>query len=191
MIPEDDFHLINLSGDPPGQNAIGTSTVFKKKYPFKNVLQKVGYQRSVYGLCLCQNTTETGRDGEKMFILGQGHWWYACEGTTAEGRAQIRQACFCTREAFFEASNHNWAMNKGRDTKAEVTWQNCYDGEWSGELMCETRVPEVRARISDQSTEATVHRMHWMHPPGSEHQPSIWVCSTGLASPLKCSVTAL
>ena len=67
----------------PEQISIGTRKAWKDDNVFRYTMKSIAgaNDRGVY---VCPTTTETGRDGEQMFILFSDGHWYACEGTLAE-----------------------------------------------------------------------------------------------------------
>ncbi len=132
-----------LASGLPKQISIGTTKAFKNGYAFHYTMKSIAgaNDRGVY---VCPTTTETGRDGEQMFILFSEGYWYACEGTFEENVAnpfEIRQACFRTKADFWKADWHSWDMNGSRDNTPGCKYRDGQwsAGEWSGELWCATK----------------------------------------------------
>ena len=127
-------------GAMPQRIAIGTVKAFRNGYDYryeKHIMSGHG-SRCLY---VCDTPTETGLPGEKIFIISDGEYWYACEGTVEAGRFDVRQACFRTKASFWEADWHAWEINGSRHDQpgrqyADGQWTS---GSWSGELQCETR----------------------------------------------------
>ena len=131
-----------LASDLPKQISIGTAKAFKDGYAFHYTMTFIegANDRGVY---VCPTTTETGREGEQMFILFSEGYWYACEGKFAcpENQFEIRQACFRTTADFWKSEWHSWEINSRRDNTPgrKYTDGQWSAGEWSGALRCETK----------------------------------------------------
>ena len=131
-----------LASGLPKQISIGTTKAFKNGYAFHYTMKSIAgaNDRGVY---VSPTTTETGRDGEQMFILFSEGYWYACEGKFAcpENQFEIRQACFRATADFWKSEWHSWEINSRRDNTPgrKYTDGQWSAGEWSGALRCETK----------------------------------------------------
>ena len=131
-----------LASGLPKQISIGTANAFKDGYAFHCTMTFIEGANDK-GAYTCPSTTETGRDGEQMFILFAEGYWHACEGKLAEAENlfEIRQACFRTTADFWTADWHSWEMNCRRDKEPgrKYTDGQWSAGEWGGALWCETK----------------------------------------------------
>ncbi len=79
-----------FASDLPEQISIWTTNVY--------VLGGIAFQYTMRfidgendrGIYVCPTTTETGRDGEQMFILFSEGYWYVCEGNLHVQRNRVR-----------------------------------------------------------------------------------------------------
>lgn len=123
--------------DIPVGIGVGTTRAWRNNYAFMyNLVELSGFK-----LHVCNQVTETGLPGEKLFIVGHGGFWYACEGTMRNGEQSIRQACFRTREDYWERGWHSWEVNSDRHTGPFPRYSDGWwmAGTWNGDLLCETR----------------------------------------------------
>ena len=131
-----------LASGLPKQISIGTANAFKDGYAFHYTMTFIEGANDK-GVYVCPSTTETGRDGEQMFILFAEGYWHACEGkfADAENLFEIRQACFRTTADFWTADWHSWEMNCRRDKEPgrKYTDGQWFAGEWAGALWCQTK----------------------------------------------------
>ena len=112
---------------------IGTKKAYANAWPFPYV--------NVDGIYVCSTqTTENGQDGEILAILPAlsptGHWFVALEGKMVNGHFVPRQACFHTKDNFWETGWHNWETNQ-KVCKDDQVPDPEWDSEWS--LKCETK----------------------------------------------------
>ena len=118
--------------------AIGTPPAWEQGYYFMLNLVQVTDELAIY---VSDQVTEFGLPNEKMFIIGHRPYWYACEGTFADGDQGIRQAVFRTCERFWEPGLHCWQTNKDvhtetKDKYADGKWM---EGRWDDSMECLTR----------------------------------------------------
>ena len=142
-----------FASDLPEQISIWTTNVY--------VLGGIAFQYTMRfidgendrGIYVCPTTTETGRDGEQMFILFSEGYWYVCEGkfACAKKPCEIRQACFRTRADFWKSEWHSWEINVRRDNTPgrKYTDGQWSAGKWSGALWCETTQTAQFTRAAD------------------------------------------
>ena len=83
----------------PAEIGIGTMSAWKNNDPFMYRMVQV---HEDYGVYVCNKVTDYGLPGEMMFIIGDGTYWYACEGIWQDGNQTIRQAVFRTQENSWE-----------------------------------------------------------------------------------------
>ena len=122
----------------PSEIGIGTPPAWEQGYHFVYGMVQVSDELAIY---VSDQVTEFGLPNEKMFIIGHRPYWYACEGTFADGNQRIRQAVFRTCEKFWEPGSHCWETNGDihTDTKEKYTNGKWRNGRWDGSMQCETR----------------------------------------------------
>jgi hypothetical protein len=124
--------------------AIGTATAFRGGYAYHYKLHVLADQENKC-LYVCDTPTDTGLIDEKMFIIFDGGYWYACEGKVADDRFDVRQACHRTLAPFWQEGWHVWEVNTSRHDQPDRQYANgeWTLGTWRGELVCETRHEQV------------------------------------------------
>ena len=117
----------------PEQLWIATQKAYTQQWPFPYVLFD--------GINVCNTqTTQNGQLGEILAILpadsATGSWFVAFEGKMVGSQFVPRQACFRTKEQFWEAGWHNWETNQ-KVCKDDQAPDPEWDAEWS--LNCQTK----------------------------------------------------
>ena len=120
---------------PPEAVTIGIPQAQEQERSLRYVLYAIWYENEPCGMYVCDGKTKIGLPGERIFILGHGKYWYACEGKIAAGQLKIRQSCFRTQEEFYKTGDHNWQTNLSRHNDDTVIWQNGDGGMVTGRVL--------------------------------------------------------
>ena len=121
--------IVLASGMPP-RFAIGTSTAFRKNYPFPYTKQNFDDETAY----VCTKGSEHAKEGERLVLRYDQGTWTAWDSAVVGETLTCRQPVFRCEGDITNPGWHRWTMNQAASADGDGS-----DANWTGELWAETK----------------------------------------------------